>query len=79
MIHEFYCETCKKTYDEYIPASKSVRSFCPICHNESKKVFGFYGIKMSETWPQENIQAGKTFDSRYQEDKWFEENRSVRV
>ena len=79
MIHQFFCETCEKTYDEYIPASKPVRSFCPKCYNEAKKVFGFSSIIIGESWPQENTQAGQTFNSRYQEDAYFDDIKAVRV
>jgi len=79
MIHAFKCEKCNKIYEEYIRISEPIVSKCPLCKKSAKKIFGFYGIKIGETWPQYNVQADRTFDSRHQEDSYFEDIGAVRV
>lgn len=79
MIHEFRCNTCKIQYEDYIPPNAPIVSNCHKCGKPALKVFGLAQFNMGEGWPQYNVQAGKTFNSRAEEDRHFESIGAVRA
>jgi hypothetical protein len=79
MRHDFRCDNCLITYETYIPPSSPIVSFCPKCGKKAKKVFSVPEINMGENWPQYNNQAGRTFNSRREEDEYFNNIGAVKV
>ena len=79
MIHLFRCTKCKTEYDVMIFPDTPIASKCPKCNAKADKVFCPSAIKIGETWPQYNDQAGKTFNNRYDEDAHFESIGAVKA
>lgn len=68
MIFLYRCTDCKYEFDSQSPDTPS----CPKCQSKTLKVFCPATINMGEDWPQWNDQAGKTFNSRSEEDRHFD-------
>ena len=79
MIHLFRCTKCKNEFDVMIQPNTPIVSNCPKCDSKADKVFCPSSIKMGETWPQYNQSAGRTFESRGEEDRHFDSLGAVRV
>jgi putative FmdB family regulatory protein len=78
ILHTFRCTKCKNEFKELVRSDSDRIPHCPLCKSSTKKVLGFM-FSMGENWPQYNVQAGKTFKNRYEEDSHFEEIGAVKV
>jgi putative FmdB family regulatory protein len=74
MIHDFKCEKCNLVFEDFVrlkDINDKPKAKCPECGGQAKKVFSPSRINMGEQWPQYNVQAGKTFKNRREEDAYF--------
>jgi len=79
MIYTFRCVSCKYEYDEIVSDSSTRVSKCPKCNSKALKVFSAPVIKIRDSWPQFNAQAGKSFSSRKEEDEYFDSIGAERI